>query len=426
MVLRWRGWSVVAALGSALACGCGDDLAAESEDGSALSTSSTGDGSSGGSSGTSDGATGSVSVGGEGESEGEGCGEPASVSFISPGAATENPIWLAVAAEGAVVRVRYSAEGVQALGESEDPASDFGVSATLETLGPRSLHAVAYDACGEAVAEAVQVTTVSEGEEDEEPGGALGEVCYPGADAMWSLCWALSAPVDPEGYTYPPPLDMSPNYRAPVAYLALSGLDLDVSIAPNFQLKELVRPDFGDFVVLQPKAVGRLQALRDALGSLAVTSGYRNPQHNMSVGGATWSRHMYGDAFDLKPNSATLQALFERCAVEGASFRQLYEDHVHCDWRDVAVDEGFFGPLDGAPASPQPPEWSTSLVRDGDGWLAPASGWDEGEPLREWRALDSKGALLAASTGRRFVPPEGSARVQVRVGGVATREVTLP
>lgn len=417
---------MAAALGSALA-GCGDDLvAAESDDGGAVSTSSAGEGTSGGTSGASDGSTGSTSAGGESAGEGEGCGEPASVSFISPGAAAENPIWLAVAAEGAVATVRYSAEGVQALGESDDPESDFGVSVTLETLGPRSLHAVAYDACGEAVAAAVQVTTVSEGEEDEEPEGEPGEVCYPGADAMWSLCWALSAPADPEGYTYPPPLDMSPNYRAPVAYVALSGLDLDVSIAPNFQLHELVRPEFGDFVVLQPKAVGRLQALRDALGSLTVTSGYRNPQHNMSVGGATWSRHMYGDAFDLKPNSATLQALFERCAAEGASFRQLYEDHVHCDWRDVAVDEGFFGPLSGAPAPALPPVISVSLIRDGDSWLAPASGWDEGEPLREWRAMDSKGALLAVSTARRFTPPEGSTRVQVRVGGVALREVTLP
>lgn len=68
---------------------------------------------------------------GESAGEGEGCGEPASVSFISPGAAAENPIWLAVAAEGAVATVRYSAEGVQALGESDDPESDFGVSVTL-------------------------------------------------------------------------------------------------------------------------------------------------------------------------------------------------------------------------------------------------------------------------------------------------------
>jgi len=47
-------------------------------------------------------------------------------------------------------------------------------------------------------------------------------------------------------------------------------------------------------------ALDRLQALRTALGKpLIVTSGYRSPEHNRRVGGATASKHLEGAAFDI-------------------------------------------------------------------------------------------------------------------------------
>ena len=362
----------------------------------------------------------SESTGGE-SSTGDGCGAPDTMELTSPGATASNPLLLTVDAGPSVVRVAYLAEGIMPLGESVDAGSDFAVETTLMTLGPRTIEARAYDSCDELVATDSRVTVV-DGEGGEDP-GELGEpVCYPGESGLWDACFELTIA---EGhYDYPPALDDDPNYRPPSAFLDISGVDLGVYVAPNFQLAELVKPAYGDYVVLQPEAIVHLQKLRDALGATQVISGYRNPDHNTSVGGATWSRHMYGDAFDLFPSESDLESLFAACADEGASYRQLYDNHVHCDWRGETVDTRFFGSADdAAPAHPSPP--GAELVADGDGYLAPATGWDEGEPLRHWWAVDAEGTVVAEAYGARFVPPAGATAVEVEVGGVLRRTIDL-
>ncbi|MEZ4381685.1 MAG: D-Ala-D-Ala carboxypeptidase family metallohydrolase [Nannocystaceae bacterium] len=423
-----------AALASA-AVGCGDDVAiAESEtaasagglstdaEASTSGSTSAAEGSSGG--GGSSSASSATSATSD-DSGGDGCGVAAQLTLTSPGAMTTNPVWMTVDAGPSIIRVEYVAEGVFPLGESADAASDFGVEATLMTLGPRTIGAIGYDACDEAVAEDSVVTVVSE-EDGGDDDGDLGEsVCFPGPANDWSVCFDLVIP-EPTPYDYPPPLDKDPNYRAPRAFLDIGGVDLGVAVAPNFVLSELVKADFGDLVVVQPKALEHLQKIRDALGPIQVPSGFRNPPHNASVGGATWSRHMYGDAFDLYPSDTSLQALFERCATEGAGFRQLYADHVHCDWRNEAVDTRYFGPpgdgMEGPPADAATTTIAASIAADGDGWRAPASGYDEGEPLRIWRAFDGEGALLIEAQEARFVAPQGSARIEVEVGGALLLE----
>ncbi len=424
----------LAALSGASACG--DDIAmAESETG-ALSADADGwSGASGdttSSSASSAGTTGSSSTGvattsvsgstGGGSSTGDACGASDTLEVISPGAVSTNPVLLAVEAGPSVVRVSYTAEGIFPLGESVDAGSDFAVEVTLMTLGPRTIEATAYDSCDEVVATASVVTVVSDDDGMEDPGELGDPVCYPGASGSWDACFDLV--IAAEHYDYPPALDQDPNYRAPKAFLDVGGLDLGVYVAPNFQLSELIKPAYGDYVVIQPHALARLQELRDKLGAIQVTSGYRNPEHNASVGGATWSRHMYGDGFDLYPSESDLESLFAECAAKGASFRQLYDNHVHCDWRAETVDTRFFGDAkDAAPAQPNPP--SVELVADGDGFLAPAIGWDEGEPLRRWRALDAQGDRVAEAYGARFVPPAGSSTVEVEVGGVLRRTIAV-
>ena len=44
-----------------------------------------------------------------------------------------------------------------------------------------------------------------------------------------------------------------------------------------------------------------LQKLRDRIGkSITITSGYRSPDHNRKIGGATVSQHIFGRAADIK------------------------------------------------------------------------------------------------------------------------------
>lgn len=69
---------------------------------------------------------------------------------------------------------------------------------------------------------------------------------------------------------------------------------------PSFSPRELACKGTGELVI-DEQALDKLQYLRDKLGKpLILTSAYRSPAHNQRVGGAKNSRHMQGDAFDVR------------------------------------------------------------------------------------------------------------------------------
>ncbi|MGI3212841.1 YcbK family protein [Roseovarius tibetensis] len=84
---------------------------------------------------------------------------------------------------------------------------------------------------------------------------------------------------------------------------------------PDFSPAEIACRGTGE-LKLHPEALDTLQALRDRLGKpLIVNSGYRSPEHNRAVGGATRSKHMDGTAFDISMANHDPEA-FERAARE--------------------------------------------------------------------------------------------------------------
>src|SRR5690606_5832141 len=112
-------------------------------------------------------------------------------------------------------------------------AADFTIEAIFTTLGPRTIEATGYDACGDPLATASQVTVVSDatttGDDTGDSGDSgdtmLGDdVCFQGPSKQWDVCFPLVQPGAVEGYEYPPPLDADPNYRAPQAYIDLGGV----------------------------------------------------------------------------------------------------------------------------------------------------------------------------------------------------------
>jgi hypothetical protein len=268
------------------------------------------------------------------------------------------------------------------------------------------------------------VDTDTDTDSDVEPDPS--EACYLGQNRDHGQCLpVVGAPTSPD-YDYPDPLNGSAQYRAPVRYLDLQAIDASTRLAPNFVLSEVARTSSGRYAVVQRHAIDRLQDLRDALGVLVVNSGYRSPAHNATVGGATWSRHMYGDAFDLDPSSVSLDALAAACDDEGAGYVDVYETHVHCDWRNDAVDVVFYGSARSVNRA-EPPLREATIVAGSDGALrAPALGFDEGEPLRRWFAYGAGGALLSTGVGREFAPPPGADRVEVRVGWDTWRDWAAP
>ena len=69
---------------------------------------------------------------------------------------------------------------------------------------------------------------------------------------------------------------------------------------PSFSPREIACKGTGS-ILINEAALDKLQALRDRLGKpLIITSAYRSPAHNKKVGGAKNSRHMQGDAFDIR------------------------------------------------------------------------------------------------------------------------------
>lgn len=252
------------------------------------------------------------------------------------------------------------------------------------------------------------------------------ETCWLGPNRDHTVC-VPTVPYDATAfgsdYDYPPPYSGDPQYAAPDRYVDLDAIDPTLQIAPNFALSEFMEAYKGQWGVLQTQMVDHLQELRDAIaGPLTITSGYRNPAWNASVGGVEYSRHQYGDAADLDAAGWTVEDLGAECDSLAADYVGLYEDgHTHCDWRNDPLDPAFyapnrrhFDPIDEVPTA--------SIVRVAGVYTAPAEGFDEGEPYRVWTAWDVDGNVLSETATRDFTAPEGTAKVAVWVGGNAWAE----
>jgi hypothetical protein len=254
------------------------------------------------------------------------------------------------------------------------------------------------------------------------------QACYLGADRTWETCLDL-VDYDPawgSDYDYPEPYQGSSQYIEPLRYVDLSAQDPDLKLAPNFVLSEFMSEAKGRYGVFQTHVVDHLQDIRDQTGGpITVNSGYRNVTYNAGVGGVSSSRHVYGDAVDMTSGVVGLSALGEICDAHGAGYVGYYDTHVHCDWRADPLDAAFYGGARAGIELPSSP-LSAELVWAGRALRAPAQGWDEGQPLREWRAWSRDGRLLAEQTGASFTPPTEATRVEVVVGREVILEVELP
>lgn len=258
---------------------------------------------------------------------------------------------------------------------------------------------------------------------DPPPAGAT-EACYPGADNSGTTCLPIHVMAMPPGYDYPAGFNGDPNYRPPIALLDLEQVDPSTQIAPNFQLDEIAQLAKGRYAIVQPHAIATLQALRDEVGPIGINSGYRSPSYNAGIGGATYSRHMYGDGFDMDPVNVSLGVLEAACNGQGGMLVE-YNTHVHCDFRFDDADVGFFGAP--GPGMFDEPAFGATIAKVADGTFeAPADGFDEGEPTRHWVAFDADGFVLATAQGTTFEAPVGTARVEVEVGRLLVRSYDVP
>ena len=253
------------------------------------------------------------------------------------------------------------------------------------------------------------------------------EVCYLGPNQDHQVCfntieWSADLGSD---YLYPEPYQGSDQYAAPIRFLDLQSLSEDSALAPNFVLGEVMQLFKGRYALFMPHVIEKLQRIREDIdGPLFINSGYRNVTYNASVGGVEHSRHIYGDAVDIDSSVASLEELQASCIARGATFTSVYESHVHCDWRAHELEPSFYDSV--LEKRPHPiPHPEASIVSTPDGFTAPATGFDEGEPMRRWHSYDRGGQYLETHVGSSFVPSTQSARITVDIGGIIERELRL-
>ena len=95
-----------------------------------------------------------------------------------------------------------------------------------------------------------------------------------------------------------------------------------MKLSKNFTLKEMTRsitakrkgientPDEQQIENLTELCEKVLQPLRDKIGSIAITSGYRSEAVNTRIGGSPYSQHMLGQAADIISSHLTPQEIF--------------------------------------------------------------------------------------------------------------------
>jgi uncharacterized protein YcbK (DUF882 family) len=97
----------------------------------------------------------------------------------------------------------------------------------------------------------------------------------------------------------------------------------NVQVTANFNLSEMEYYDVipPNLVANATELLKNLQVIRDACGkSITIISGYRSPERNKAVNGASNSQHMYGIAADIKiagMKPKEMNALIEKLIKEG-------------------------------------------------------------------------------------------------------------
>ena len=109
--------------------------------------------------------------------------------------------------------------------------------------------------------------------------------------------------------------------------------------APNFKYREFVKsstalrlgisniPTDYHWINIEKLAVNILQPVRDVLGGIRITSGYRSKKLNTAIKGSDRSLHCFGCAVDIEP------------LKDGVSLIDLLEwIHNNCEYRELIAE----------------------------------------------------------------------------------------
>lgn len=112
-----------------------------------------------------------------------------------------------------------------------------------------------------------------------------------------------------------------------------------IKLSNNFTLEELCasdtakakgirnEPGKAEVVNLTLLAVHVLQPLRNKMGAITISSGYRSPQLNRAVGGVSTSQHVKGQAADIAIPNQTVGKIWFSYIKSNLPYDQLIWEH---------------------------------------------------------------------------------------------------
>lgn len=109
-------------------------------------------------------------------------------------------------------------------------------------------------------------------------------------------------------------------------------------LSQNFQVKEFACNDGSDVIFISPELVTILQAIRSHFNKpVTINSGYRTPEYNKKVGGATQSQHLYGTAADIAVSGVSPKdvAAFAETLLYNRGGIGIYAGFTHIDTRET-------------------------------------------------------------------------------------------
>ena len=124
-------------------------------------------------------------------------------------------------------------------------------------------------------------------------------------------------------------------------------------LSKNFTLSEITKsntakrlgiqnaPDKEHLKNMQVLIRDLIQPIRDAIGPIRISSGYRNPQLNRAIGGSRKSQHCKGEALDLqfwKDGQMCNQEIYDWVLKQEIEFDQMINEFDYA-WIHISLKE---------------------------------------------------------------------------------------
>lgn len=109
-------------------------------------------------------------------------------------------------------------------------------------------------------------------------------------------------------------------------------------LTKNFKVREFACRDGSDTIFISMELAEILQKIRDHFGKpVTINSGYRTPDYNRKLDGATYSQHLFGTAADISVSGVSPAAVadYAETLLPKSGGVGRYDSFTHVDVRAV-------------------------------------------------------------------------------------------